>query len=208
MLITRAGCAKATSSSCSPAAAASARPPSSSRGTSARASSRPSAPAKADRTRALGAEQVFDHYAGDFSRELRAPHRRPRRRHRHRARRRGDLGSQRARARDRRTPRDLRRDDRTRGRRSICVTCSRASSRCSARTWDASPSSIAAAPLAVRRPRHAGHRRGLPARARRRRAAAARREGAVREDRADGKLIKAFRPSELLRPAASVQVAE
>ena len=31
-----------------------------------------SAPAKADRTRALGAEQVFDHYAGDFSRELRA----------------------------------------------------------------------------------------------------------------------------------------
>jgi NADPH:quinone reductase-like Zn-dependent oxidoreductase len=31
-----------------------------------------SAPAKADRTRAIGAEQVFDHYAGDFSRELRA----------------------------------------------------------------------------------------------------------------------------------------
>jgi NADPH:quinone reductase-like Zn-dependent oxidoreductase len=30
------------------------------------------APAKADRTRALGAEHVFDHYAGDFSRELRA----------------------------------------------------------------------------------------------------------------------------------------
>lgn len=30
-----------------------------------------SAPAKADRTRALGAEHVFDHYAGDFSRELR-----------------------------------------------------------------------------------------------------------------------------------------
>lgn len=31
-----------------------------------------SAPAKADRTRALGAEHVFDHYAGDFSRDLRA----------------------------------------------------------------------------------------------------------------------------------------
>jgi len=30
------------------------------------------APAKADRTRALGAEHVFDHYAGDFARELRA----------------------------------------------------------------------------------------------------------------------------------------
>ena len=30
-----------------------------------------SAPAKADRTRALGAEAVFDHYAGDFSREVR-----------------------------------------------------------------------------------------------------------------------------------------
>jgi NADPH:quinone reductase-like Zn-dependent oxidoreductase len=30
------------------------------------------APTKADRTRALGAEHVFDHYAGDFSRELRA----------------------------------------------------------------------------------------------------------------------------------------
>jgi len=31
-----------------------------------------SAPNKAERTRALGAEHVFDHYAGDFSRELRA----------------------------------------------------------------------------------------------------------------------------------------
>jgi NADPH:quinone reductase-like Zn-dependent oxidoreductase len=31
-----------------------------------------SAPAKAERTRALGAEHVFDHYAGDFSRDLRA----------------------------------------------------------------------------------------------------------------------------------------
>jgi NADPH:quinone reductase-like Zn-dependent oxidoreductase len=31
-----------------------------------------SAPAKADRTRALGAEAVFDHYAGDFSRELKS----------------------------------------------------------------------------------------------------------------------------------------
>jgi NADPH:quinone reductase-like Zn-dependent oxidoreductase len=31
-----------------------------------------SAPAKADRTRALGAEHVFDHYAGDFARDLRA----------------------------------------------------------------------------------------------------------------------------------------
>lgn len=31
-----------------------------------------SAPAKADRTAALGAEHVFDHYAGDFSRDLRA----------------------------------------------------------------------------------------------------------------------------------------
>src|SRR4029077_3684879 len=30
-----------------------------------------SAPAKADRTRALGAEQVFDHYGGDFPKELR-----------------------------------------------------------------------------------------------------------------------------------------
>ena len=30
-----------------------------------------SAPSKADRTRALGAEEVFDHYAGDFSREVR-----------------------------------------------------------------------------------------------------------------------------------------
>jgi len=30
-----------------------------------------SAPEKAERTRALGAEQVFDHYAGDFSKELR-----------------------------------------------------------------------------------------------------------------------------------------
>jgi NADPH:quinone reductase-like Zn-dependent oxidoreductase len=30
-----------------------------------------SAPAKADRTRALGAEAVLDHYAGDFSREVR-----------------------------------------------------------------------------------------------------------------------------------------
>jgi NADPH:quinone reductase-like Zn-dependent oxidoreductase len=30
-----------------------------------------SAPAKADRTRALGAEEVFDHYAGDFSRDVR-----------------------------------------------------------------------------------------------------------------------------------------
>ena len=30
-----------------------------------------SAPAKADRTRALGAEYVFDHYAGDFARETR-----------------------------------------------------------------------------------------------------------------------------------------
>ncbi len=30
-----------------------------------------SAPPKADRTRALGAEQVFDHYADDFSREVR-----------------------------------------------------------------------------------------------------------------------------------------
>lgn len=30
-----------------------------------------SAPSKADRTRALGAEDVFDHYAGDFSREVR-----------------------------------------------------------------------------------------------------------------------------------------
>ena len=29
------------------------------------------APAKADRTRALGAEQVFDHYDGDFAREVR-----------------------------------------------------------------------------------------------------------------------------------------
>jgi NADPH:quinone reductase-like Zn-dependent oxidoreductase len=29
------------------------------------------APSKADRTRALGAEEVFDHYAGDFSREVR-----------------------------------------------------------------------------------------------------------------------------------------
>ena len=29
-----------------------------------------SAPAKADRTRALGAEQVFDHYGGDFAREV------------------------------------------------------------------------------------------------------------------------------------------
>lgn len=29
------------------------------------------APAKAERTRALGAEQVFDHYAGDFAREVR-----------------------------------------------------------------------------------------------------------------------------------------
>jgi NADPH:quinone reductase-like Zn-dependent oxidoreductase len=31
-----------------------------------------SAPGKADRTRALGAEHVFNHYAGDFARELRA----------------------------------------------------------------------------------------------------------------------------------------
>jgi len=31
-----------------------------------------SAPGKADRTRALGAEHVFDHYAGDYSREVRA----------------------------------------------------------------------------------------------------------------------------------------
>lgn len=31
-----------------------------------------SAPAKADRTLALGAEHVFDHYAGDFARDLRA----------------------------------------------------------------------------------------------------------------------------------------
>jgi NADPH:quinone reductase-like Zn-dependent oxidoreductase len=30
-----------------------------------------SAPSKADRTRALGAEEVFDHYAGDYSREVR-----------------------------------------------------------------------------------------------------------------------------------------
>jgi NADPH:quinone reductase-like Zn-dependent oxidoreductase len=30
-----------------------------------------SAPSKADRTRALGAEEVFDHYAGDFARDLR-----------------------------------------------------------------------------------------------------------------------------------------
>ena len=30
-----------------------------------------SAPAKMDRTRALGAEEVFDHYTGDFSREVR-----------------------------------------------------------------------------------------------------------------------------------------
>ncbi|HEX9365580.1 MAG TPA: zinc-binding dehydrogenase [Vicinamibacterales bacterium] len=30
-----------------------------------------SAPSKADRTRALGAEQVFDHYAGDYSRDVR-----------------------------------------------------------------------------------------------------------------------------------------
>jgi NADPH:quinone reductase-like Zn-dependent oxidoreductase len=30
-----------------------------------------SAPSKADRTRALGAEEVFDHYAGDFSKEVR-----------------------------------------------------------------------------------------------------------------------------------------
>jgi NADPH:quinone reductase-like Zn-dependent oxidoreductase len=30
-----------------------------------------SAPSKADRTRALGAEEVFDHYAGDFSRDVR-----------------------------------------------------------------------------------------------------------------------------------------
>jgi NADPH:quinone reductase-like Zn-dependent oxidoreductase len=30
-----------------------------------------SAPSKADRTRGLGAEDVFDHYAGDFSREVR-----------------------------------------------------------------------------------------------------------------------------------------
>jgi NADPH:quinone reductase-like Zn-dependent oxidoreductase len=30
-----------------------------------------SAPSKAERTRALGAEDVFDHYAGDFSREVR-----------------------------------------------------------------------------------------------------------------------------------------
>jgi NADPH:quinone reductase-like Zn-dependent oxidoreductase len=29
------------------------------------------APSKADRTRALGAEQVFDHYAGDFSKDVR-----------------------------------------------------------------------------------------------------------------------------------------
>jgi len=29
-----------------------------------------SAPSKADRTRAIGAEQVFDHYAGDFSKEI------------------------------------------------------------------------------------------------------------------------------------------
>jgi NADPH:quinone reductase-like Zn-dependent oxidoreductase len=31
-----------------------------------------SAPAKVDRTRALGAEAVFDHYSGDFARDLRA----------------------------------------------------------------------------------------------------------------------------------------
>ncbi len=31
-----------------------------------------SAPEKMDRTRALGAEQVFDHYSGDFSRDLKA----------------------------------------------------------------------------------------------------------------------------------------
>jgi NADPH:quinone reductase-like Zn-dependent oxidoreductase len=30
------------------------------------------APGKADQTRALGAEQVFDHYAGDFARDVRA----------------------------------------------------------------------------------------------------------------------------------------
>lgn len=30
-----------------------------------------SAPSKADRTRALGAEEVFDHYAGDFSKDVR-----------------------------------------------------------------------------------------------------------------------------------------
>jgi NADPH:quinone reductase-like Zn-dependent oxidoreductase len=29
-----------------------------------------SAPSKADRTRALGAEDVFDHYAGDFSKDI------------------------------------------------------------------------------------------------------------------------------------------
>jgi NADPH:quinone reductase-like Zn-dependent oxidoreductase len=29
------------------------------------------APSKADRTRALGAEDVFDHYAGDFSKDIR-----------------------------------------------------------------------------------------------------------------------------------------
>ena len=71
-----------------------------------------SAPDKIDRTRALGAEEVFDHYAGDFSREIARAHRRPRRRRRRRARRRSDLGSQRARARNRRTARHLRRDDR------------------------------------------------------------------------------------------------
>ena len=64
-------CARATSSSCWPAAAASDRPPSSSRATSARACSRRPLAEKIDRTRALGAEQVFDHYAGDFSREVR-----------------------------------------------------------------------------------------------------------------------------------------
>ena len=61
-----------------------------------------SAPAKAERTRALGAEQVFDHYSGDFAREVKRANRRPRRRHRRRTRRRSDVGAQRARARDRR----------------------------------------------------------------------------------------------------------
>ena len=136
-----AGCAKATSCWCSPAAAASARPPSSSRGTSARASSPRRRRQKADRTRALGAEEVFDHYTGDFSREVRRLTERPRRRHRHRARRRGDMGSQRARARHRRPPGDVRRDDAATRPRSICATCSRASCRCSARTWGVSPSS-------------------------------------------------------------------
>ena len=112
----RAAAARARPCSCWPAAAASARPRFRSRAIVGARVLATSAPAKIDRTRALGADEVLDHYASDFSKEVRrltngrgvdvvVEHVGA-----------GDVGPQRPCARQRRTPGHLRRDDRAPGR--------------------------------------------------------------------------------------------